>query len=101
MIVRPHLFRAILPGRSVFLFFSGRVLVVLRCLATQLQLKDWYKYIHDVMGITRLLVTIQNAKYHRAGTVDMDAIYEYCQAFLPGSLGLWSGHTGTGVKNRL
>jgi len=64
-------------------------------------LKDWYKSIHDVTGITPLLVTIQNAKRHRAGTVDMDAIYEYCPVLLPGSLGLWSGHTGTGVKNRL
>lgn len=89
-----------LAGLFLF-FFWGRVLEVLRSLATQLQLKDWYKYIHNVIGITLLLVMIQSANHHRAGTADMDAIYEYCPALLPGSHSLWPGHTETELKNRL
>jgi hypothetical protein len=76
-------------------------LEVLCCLATQLQLKDWFKYIHDVMGITRLFVTIQNTKRHRAGTADMDGSYEHCPALLPGTLGFLPRPAGTGLKNRL
>jgi hypothetical protein len=88
-----------LPDLFFFLFW-GRVLVVLRSLATQLQLKDWYKYIHSIMGITRLFVTIQNTKHHRAGTAYMNASYKYCPALSPGTLGLLPGPAGTGLKNR-